>query len=318
MSQHESILELAEREGRALTTELAVTSRVRDGLFAPVGRRRGNRRRMSLAAIAEALDMTGEAVYFATPDLRIVETNSAAIGTTGFSRQRLTRMNLREVISDECEGQLRSNVARLIRREVAETSHMARQLCQDREAFAVRVRMRLVEQCDTTVVVVLVERQGELDGSLVAESRRDFLTGLPSREALEVRLQRAQRRALKENGRFVVLFVDLDDFKQINDAHGHRVGDQVLRIVAERLLGCMRPATLSAVMAATNSWSSSTTWAPKRKSNGSPSEFAAKWPLPSTSPGACCASRRASAAPWATPDRQSNRSSTRPIKTCIE
>ncbi len=241
MSEHATSMEIAEREGRALAIERVAAGRDQAGLLAPASRRRRSRGRVTRAAIAGALDMTPDAVYFATPDLQIVEVNAAATGSTGFSAQRLKEMNLRELLSDECEGQLRGNVTRLMRREVSETAHLARQLCKDRDAFKVQVRLRLVEQDGAALIVAVVERQGELEQWIFGESGRDFLTGLPSREAIEARLQRAERQARKDRGRFAVLFVDLDHFKHINDEHGHRTGDLVLRAIAQRLLGCMRP-----------------------------------------------------------------------------
>ena len=57
---------------------------------------------------------------------------------------------------------------------------------------------------------------------------RDELTGLPGRRALNERLQRLGRQ-------YVIAMVDVDHFKSFNDAHGHDVGDQVLRLVASRL-----------------------------------------------------------------------------------
>jgi GGDEF domain-containing protein len=57
---------------------------------------------------------------------------------------------------------------------------------------------------------------------------RDELTALPSRRALNERLKALGRR-------YAVAMVDVDHFKKFNDAHGHDVGDQVLRMVASRL-----------------------------------------------------------------------------------
>jgi diguanylate cyclase (GGDEF)-like protein len=70
--------------------------------------------------------------------------------------------------------------------------------------------------------------------------RYDPLTGLPDREFLLSRLS-----ALLSGGRaalqhFAILFVDLDNFKQVNDAHGHLVGDHVLREAARRMSHCVR------------------------------------------------------------------------------
>jgi diguanylate cyclase (GGDEF)-like protein len=68
----------------------------------------------------------------------------------------------------------------------------------------------------------------------------DPLTGLPNRALLDDRLANAIAAAQRHSRRLAVLFVDVDRFKQINDAWGHASGDALLRSVAERLLGCVR------------------------------------------------------------------------------
>ncbi|EYR64104.1 hypothetical protein N866_15755 [Actinotalea ferrariae CF5-4] len=69
----------------------------------------------------------------------------------------------------------------------------------------------------------------------------DPLTGLPNRRALERHLDRlGERVALAEAPGAVVVFVDLDDFKTVNDTHGHAVGDGLLAEVAARLRACAR------------------------------------------------------------------------------
>lgn len=68
----------------------------------------------------------------------------------------------------------------------------------------------------------------------------DAVTGLPNRTCFEDRLTQAIERAEREPQKLAVMFLDLDHFKNVNDTVGHAEGDQLLREVAERLLGCVR------------------------------------------------------------------------------
>lgn len=75
------------------------------------------------------------------------------------------------------------------------------------------------------------------------ENRRathDRLTGLPNRELLTERLQRAVRRSRRGGEGVGVFFIDLDGFKAVNDSYGHPVGDEVLRRVAQELRSVLR------------------------------------------------------------------------------
>jgi diguanylate cyclase (GGDEF)-like protein/PAS domain S-box-containing protein len=74
------------------------------------------------------------------------------------------------------------------------------------------------------------------------EAVHDPLTGLANRTLLRDRLAQALARSRREGGETGVLFLDLDNFKDVNDAHGHRTGDAVLAEVGERLQTAVRPA----------------------------------------------------------------------------
>ena len=86
-------------------------------------------------------------------------------------------------------------------------------------------------------------RVRRLAGSLadVTEGKvRDVLTGLPNRLLFEEQLSKVINLDQNKHGLSAVLFLDLDDFKRINDNHGHDAGDLLLCSVARKLEGCLR------------------------------------------------------------------------------
>lgn len=72
------------------------------------------------------------------------------------------------------------------------------------------------------------------------QAQHDSLTNLPNRALLNDRISQAIALAERHNSNLALLFVDLDNFKDINDSLGHDIGDQLLQAVALRLCSCVR------------------------------------------------------------------------------
>jgi diguanylate cyclase (GGDEF)-like protein len=88
-------------------------------------------------------------------------------------------------------------------------------------------------------VATAIERK-QLHARLQRMAQYDQLTQLPNRELLRDRLKASLELARADSGRMALLYVDLDRFKNVNDTHGHAVGDMLLQAVANRLKGCVR------------------------------------------------------------------------------
>ena len=87
-----------------------------------------------------------------------------------------------------------------------------------------------------------VTERKALEERLEHQAFHDSLTDLPNRHLFVDRLGQALRRTGRKKGhRVAVLFMDLDDFKAINDSLGHELGDLLLVVVAQRLRRCLRP-----------------------------------------------------------------------------
>lgn len=82
------------------------------------------------------------------------------------------------------------------------------------------------------------------EDDLTHRATHDDLTGLPNRTVLHERLWRATKRSERAGAPMALLFIDLDDFKTVNDTYGHEAGDVVLQRIAQRLVHAVRPADL--------------------------------------------------------------------------
>jgi diguanylate cyclase (GGDEF)-like protein/PAS domain S-box-containing protein len=88
-------------------------------------------------------------------------------------------------------------------------------------------------------VTVVISQQRMLE-QLQQRAQYDILTGLPNRALLDDRLQKAISLAERESSMLALLFVDMDDFKSVNDTLGHAAGDRLLQLTAQRLLASVR------------------------------------------------------------------------------
>ncbi|MFC4426109.1 EAL domain-containing protein [Deinococcus navajonensis] len=88
-----------------------------------------------------------------------------------------------------------------------------------------------------SLAAVAIEHH-RLPERLVHQAHHDPLTGLANRQLFEECLQQALDAARRMNGPVSLLFIDMNDFKGVNDSFGHQAGDQVLREMARRLLRC--------------------------------------------------------------------------------
>jgi diguanylate cyclase (GGDEF)-like protein len=106
-------------------------------------------------------------------------------------------------------------------------------------AAAVHVTLWLVPLL--LLPIAAIHKSAALAAEREREALHDTLTDLPNRTLLRLRMQRALDDAQRNGGRFGVLLVDLDHFKEINDTLGHHVGDDLIVEVARRLSGNLRP-----------------------------------------------------------------------------
>lgn len=110
---------------------------------------------------------------------------------------------------------------------------------RDKHSFS--VNSEHVLQLFASLIASCIERESlvaklrEANAALVAYSYTDVLTGLANRRAVYEQLETLFSQARQHRSRVLIAFIDLDDFKEINDRYGHRTGDDFLIDVGQRL-----------------------------------------------------------------------------------
>src|SRR5919112_1182971 len=103
------------------------------------------------------------------------------------------------------------------------------------------LRTRNVARAGRLISLRDITERKALEQRLMQQALHDPLTGLPNRTLFMNRLEHALDRGRRHESRVAVLFVDLDNFKFVNDSLGHEAGDRLLVAVSKRLKTCLRP-----------------------------------------------------------------------------
>ncbi len=225
---------------------------VTDVSFALDGFDRENSRRQAEADLASSehhfrayfeRSMVGMAAT--SPDKGWIEVNDTLCRILGYSREELLKMNWEDVTHPEDMNESREAFRRISCGEIVEFELDERFLRKNGDIVHAHVAVRAVykEKGRVDYYVVLVEdvtdkwnQQRQLERLV----HYDTLTGLPNRVLLNDRLDMAFAQVLRSGGNLAVCFMDLDNFKPVNDTFGHAVGDLLLIEVAKRMVSLSR------------------------------------------------------------------------------
>jgi diguanylate cyclase (GGDEF)-like protein/PAS domain S-box-containing protein len=200
-----------------------------------------------LRLLRRAVEATENGILIAdacAPDQPVVYVNPAFEEITGYAAEEIHGRNCRVLQNGDRDQEGVCAIHHALR-DAREVRALLRNYRKDGSLFWNEVYIAPVRDdrgALTHFVGVLndVTERHRFEEQLAHRATHDELTGLPNRVLLEDRLQQAMYAADRAGLSSVVVFIDLDDFKLVNDSLGHGIGDLLLREIARRLLGAVR------------------------------------------------------------------------------
>lgn len=199
-----------------------------------------------LKLTARVFDSSSQAMVITTPELNIISVNRAFTECTGYSTEDALGKTTRLLKSGRHDQAFYEQMWKSIK----ETGHWRGDVWDRHKSGSIYPEFLSIsaikdEQGAVTNYAAIfyeISERKAIEERLDLLAHYDALTGLSNRSLLLDRLKQSVERAIRGGTRVVLLFIDLDHFKQINDTWGHATGDLLLQAVAQRLKQCVRAA----------------------------------------------------------------------------
>jgi diguanylate cyclase (GGDEF)-like protein/PAS domain S-box-containing protein len=172
---------------------------------------------------------------------QIVEVNEAACLALGYSRAQLLAMKADDVLAPEARGQVRERAQALA--DAGTLAYETVQITSDMQRMPVEVTARVVDIGGRRLCLTVshsIAAHKELEEFLRSLTDVDELTGLLNRRGFFVKVEEMRRRARRGDRQVLLMYVDLDGLKRINDERGHAAGDRLLVAAADVLRAAFR------------------------------------------------------------------------------
>ena len=206
-----------------------------------------------LRIAARAFENTADGVIIYDPQRRVVSVNKSFTTITGYREHEVLGKPAEFLGSDQHDDAFYRDVASVVDENGRWQGEMMRRR-KNGELYPALCSISAVKDdkgAITNYVTVFndISSFKEYEAKLEFIAHHDSLTGLPNRALFLERFRQALVRARRRNGALAVLFIDLDEFKTINDSLGHLAGDKLLQVVATRLQACVRESDVVARLA---------------------------------------------------------------------
>ncbi len=231
-------------EERALYSQqdLEILTFVADNIAQVVQRKKAEEElRKSEVRFRALFEASPDAIFVEDRHGNVLDVNPAAEALQGIPRERLVGMNVAELVPAEEVDPVLDRHSRLVSGEVEMVEGFA--YAADGRVIPVEVRSSAFEFGGLPAVLLHVHDIAERrrrEERLEHLARFDALTGLPNRFLFEDRLAQAVIAGRRSEERLALHYLDLDEFKQVNDTFGHSVGDALLKAVGDRLESLVR------------------------------------------------------------------------------
>lgn len=187
-----------------------------------------------------------EGIYQSTPDNGYLAVNPALARMYGYSSPQDLISTLKDIEHQVyVEPKRRIEFMQLMKKNGVVTNFESRIYKRDGEIIWISENARAVFSSAGELVfyegtVEAITERKLHEAEIQFQATHDALTGLPNRTLLYDRMQQAVLHSERYSNITAIAFLDLDQFKFINDSLGHQVGDELLKITAQRLTSCLR------------------------------------------------------------------------------